>query len=160
LAAQLERAHAAIVVGEIEAAGELINAVRARGLRVFHGRLVPEAKVVASLAGRRVLAFAGIAHPDKFFATLAAAGIDAPRKQSFPDHHRYAVQELASLLHAAEAENLVPLTTEKDLVRLAGEPHASALLKRAQALPVRLMVEDPTNFRDFVLERLSRQPAP
>ena len=48
----------------------------ARGLPVFHGRLEPDAQAVAALRPHKVLAFAGIGDPEKFFATLAEAGID------------------------------------------------------------------------------------
>jgi hypothetical protein len=49
----------------------------------------------------------------------------------------------------------VLLTTEKDLVRLAGDPALESLARRARALPVRLEVVEAESFRRFVLERLA-----
>ena len=81
LDAQLDRAQALIVVGEGDAAG-VMDAARRRSLPVFKARLEPDATVIASLAGRRVLAFAGIGDPEKFFATLREAGVAVAATQA------------------------------------------------------------------------------
>ena len=66
-----------------------------------------------------MLAFAGIGDPDKFFITLEQAGIEAPVRRAFADHHRYAAGQAAALLSEADREGLLPLTTEKDAVKIA-----------------------------------------
>src|SRR5262249_33955772 len=97
LAAQLARAHALLVLGEGAGAAAVMTAAAARGLPVFHGRLTPDAASVKAMAGKQVLAFAGIGNPQKFFATLTQAGIDVAVKRSFPDHHRYSAADAAAL---------------------------------------------------------------
>ena len=67
-------------------------------LPVFNGRLVPNPADIAAISGHRVLAFAGIGNPEKFFATLAAAGIEAPVRRSLPDHHLYTGTDAARLV--------------------------------------------------------------
>jgi tetraacyldisaccharide 4'-kinase len=62
------------------------------------------------LQGRPLLAAAGLAAPDKFFAMLRAAGLDI-RPLPLPDHHAYATLPWP----AATAE---VVTTEKDAVKL------------------------------------------
>jgi tetraacyldisaccharide 4'-kinase len=151
LAAQLAHAQAVLVIGAPEGAQTVAVAARARTLPVFHGRLDPDFKAVGALTFRPVLAFAGIGHPDKFFATLAEANIEVRAKQAFPDHHRYTVAEAAELLARAAREGLVPVTTEKDLVRLAGEPELSALAAAVRAVPVRLTVREEDAFRALIL---------
>ena len=74
LGAQLDRAQALIVVGE-GGAPSVMDEARKRALPVFGARLAPDAAFIASLAGKRVLAFAGIGDPEKFFATLRAGGV-------------------------------------------------------------------------------------
>ncbi len=44
---------------------------------------------IAGWVGRRVLAFAGIARPEKFFTMLADAGVIVAATVPFPDHHPF-----------------------------------------------------------------------
>jgi tetraacyldisaccharide 4'-kinase len=151
LDSQLRRAHALLLIGSGAAGEAVTDAARAHGLPVFHGRLEPEAQALAALKGRGVLAFAGIGDPEKFFATLNDAEIDIRARAPFPDHHRFRRSEAADLIERAEREGLVPVTTEKDLVRLAGQDDLKALAAMARPLPVKLAVAEADAFRDFVL---------
>src|SRR5215813_6695287 len=91
LEAQLDHIDAVLLVGAPGRAAEgAIAAAERRGVPVLRGDLHPVADAAAALVGRPVLAFAGIADPDKFFATLDAHGIPAAIRKPFPDHHRYA----------------------------------------------------------------------
>ena len=94
---------------------------------IFAAGLAPDAAVAAALAGSRVLAFAGIGDPQKFFATLAAAGVAAAATRSFPDHHRYSGAEASMLCAEADREGLMLVTTEKDLARMQGDSRVAAL---------------------------------
>ncbi len=70
--------------------------------------------------GEKVLAVAGIAHPDRFFDSLKSEWT-VIGTISFPDHHRYTPKDIASIeakLQSSGAD--VVLTTEKDAVRLEG----------------------------------------
>jgi tetraacyldisaccharide 4'-kinase len=152
LYSQLDHADALLVIGCPSPGAEpAIAAGERRDLPRFDGELAPDPAVIAKLAGAKVLAFAGIADPGKFFATLEANGIAVAVRRSFPDHHRFAPGEIADLLADADRESLALVTTEKDLARLAGGPHASELLARAVALPVTLKVRDAAGFERIVL---------
>jgi tetraacyldisaccharide 4'-kinase len=77
----------------------------------------------AALAGLRLLAFAGIAVPEAFRATLAGLGVEVVALVTFGDHHWYRAEELRRLndrAGALGAQGLV--TTEKDWVRLRRLP--------------------------------------
>ncbi|WP_336486371.1 tetraacyldisaccharide 4'-kinase [Methylobacterium nigriterrae] len=131
LARQWRHVAGLVLVGE-GAPGEAVAAEAAgRGLPVHRARLVPE----DAWAGRRILAFAGIGRPDKFFETLRAAGADVLATRAFPDHHPYSGADLAHL--AAQARRLEAdlVTTEKDAVRLP-KSHP------ARTLAVRLVFDD------------------
>ena len=81
------------------------------------------ARPLDSLAGARLLAFAGIASPRGFGATLGELGVDLLEQTAFPDHHWYSSEDLRRLSLRAQvldAEALV--TTEKDWVRLRRLP--------------------------------------
>jgi tetraacyldisaccharide 4'-kinase len=73
---------------------------------------------VQRLRGRRLLAFAGIARPAKFFDSLADAGVDLVETVPFGDHHVFTARELDRLLARASAVNATLVTTPKDAVRL------------------------------------------
>jgi tetraacyldisaccharide 4'-kinase len=156
LEVQIAHAHAVVVVGPPQGAAAVTDAGRRHGVAIYHGRLEPDADRVSALAGRRVLAFAGIGNPDKFFATLNDAGVAVGECASFSDHHRYTAAEARTLIARAQAQNLVLVTTEKDLVRLTGEPELAALAERASALPVRLVIEEQDAFRQMVLNAVRR----
>ncbi len=155
LNAQLARAQALLVVGDGPAAADVIGHASARGIAVFAARLEPDAGIVAALGGGRVLAFAGIGSPQKFFATLAGAGIAVASARAFPDHHRYTKAEADVLCEEADREGLILLTTEKDLARMQGEEATADLAVRAQALPVTLTFDDEADFQALLLERLA-----
>jgi tetraacyldisaccharide 4'-kinase len=154
---QIARAQAIVVVGPPDGAGKVLDAARRHGVAVFHGRLEPDRSSLSALAGRKVLAFAGIGDPEKFFATLHEAGIAIGERASFPDHHRYTRADAQTLLARAEAAHLVLITTEKDHVRLLGDPSLAALAARSSILPVRLAVGEPDTFRDMVLKTARRR---
>ena len=143
LEAQFDHIDAVLLVGPAGRAAEpTIDAAQRRRLPVFHGELRPAPDAVAALAGKPVLAFAGIADPEKFFATLEAYGIPAVVRRPFPDHHRYAADEMAALKACARRDGLSLVTTEKDMVRMSGDPAAIDLIGHTAVLPVMLAFSD------------------
>jgi tetraacyldisaccharide 4'-kinase len=155
LADQLARAHALVVVGAFPRVTGVLVEARARDIPVLEARLQPDAGVIAALGSARVLAFAGIGDPQKFFATLADAGIAVGATRSFPDHHRYTRAEAQGLCDDADRAGLALVTTEKDLVRLAGDEAVAQLAARAHALPVTLALDDEEVLRSLLLERIA-----
>ncbi len=72
-----------------------------------------------NLAGRRVLAFAGLGNPDAFFRLLEDSGGALTERLCFRDHHRYAPADVETILGAAwNSKAQLVVTTEKDLVNL------------------------------------------
>jgi tetraacyldisaccharide 4'-kinase len=149
---QLSCAQAVLVIGDSSGAEAIVSAAKSANLPLFRGRLAPDQKALAALASQKVLAFAGIGNPEKFFATLAEAQIDVQARQAFPDHYRYQPADAAALLDRAEREGLSLVTTEKDAARLVGEPGMDDLAKAASSLPVTLVVEQEKAFADLVVE--------
>jgi tetraacyldisaccharide 4'-kinase len=144
LSTQLTRVQAILAVGTGQGSGPVAALARAHGLPFLHARLEPAPDAARTIGSRKALAFAGIGDPEKFYLTLAEAGIDATARQSFADHHQYSEEEAASILARCEAEGLVPVTTEKDIARLSGQDGARGrLASAARAIAVTLVPDDP-----------------
>jgi len=113
----LARADAAVLIGHGDSA---THAEISAGLPVFRARFVP-APGAERLAGRDVVAFAGIGRPEKFYATLAEMGCRLIATRSFADHHRYRDHEIIKLVDDAAQAGATPVTTAKDAARLTPE---------------------------------------
>lgn len=157
LGAQFGRIDAVMLLGEGEAGGRVAAAAAAAGRQVLAARLVPERSAAAALRGRRVLAFAGIGRPEKFFATLAEVGAVVAARLPFPDHHRFSRQDVAAILRRATDGDLVPVTTEKDAARLVGDERAGELVRRLAVLPVSLAFDDEGAVRVLLAASLARR---
>jgi tetraacyldisaccharide 4'-kinase len=143
LAAQFAGDPSLLVVGEAGAsARDVIATMGTNTSLVIKGHMTPDAGAVAALAGRATLAFAGIGDPEKFYATLRAAGIVVAEQQSFADHHVFTAAEATALIARADARGLALVTTEKDHARMTGYPALATLAARTATLPVTLAIDD------------------
>jgi len=150
LSPQLARTDALIVIGNGSAAAPVAAAMAAEEKPVLSARLRPDEAAVASLRGKRVLAFAGIGDPNRFFRTLRASGLEVVRERAFGDHHPFSENEIAELIAQARADALTLVTTEKDMVRLRNAEAAQQVVP----FPVTLEFADPVQLRKFVASRL------
>jgi len=106
---------------------------------VLRARLTPVD--VLGLTGTRVVAFAGIGRPEKFFETLRVLGAEIVEARAYADHHAYTASEIARLRAKARSAEATLITTEKDFVRLT-----SAERQDIRFLPVRAAFEDMAAF--------------
>ena len=99
-----------------------------------------------------VIAFCGIARPQRFFSALRAQGMDVREEIVFRDHHRYTTDDVARLA-AAQARRLNSrlITTEKDAVNLG--VHKAELNPFVAPLETRLL--SPEKALDFLFATLS-----
>lgn len=153
---QFERAQATLIMGDGEAGENAARLATAAGLRVFSAQLAPDPDSIAALQGQRVLAFAGIGAPEKFFRSLEAAGAIVAAKRSFGDHHRYTAGEAAELLGQAARSALQLVTTEKDLARMRGDAALAALRTQAKILRVHATFDDESSLLDSIRKTLQR----
>jgi tetraacyldisaccharide 4'-kinase len=114
------------------------------GAPVF--RTASQVRVPAGV--RRVVAFCGIARPERFFAALEGEGCVLAARAIFPDHHVYAAEELRELRARALKEGAVLVTTEKDTARLTPDERDGIVSARHEAA-----LDDPQALVRFVRER-------
>ena len=95
------------------------------------------------LNGTRVVAFAGIGAPERFFDSLRTLGAVIVASHPFPDHHYFSNDDATRLLQSAKTEHASLVTTEKDLVRLhSGSDALGELKAKTRVLPVKLGFSD------------------
>ncbi len=101
---------------------------------------------------QRVIAFAGIGRPHRFFNLLEAHGFETAKRFAFPDHHRFGNAELSQLRRAATSAGAALITTEKDLARLAPRDREGIL-----TLPVEMRINDPQALTQRLLECIAER---
>jgi tetraacyldisaccharide 4'-kinase len=140
-------------------AATLVNDPYARALpswpNTFALRLVPGdawhldnpalRRPLAQFAGERVLAAAGIGAPERFFATLRAAGL-APTTRALPDHYAYRANPFA------DVDTDAILITEKDAVKLGAWHDA-----RIWVVPVEAALDH--RLIELVVEKVRGRPS-
>ena len=87
-------------------------------LDVYMGTLVAEP---IDVENKKVMAFAGIGRPQKFYNTLKELGFDVVVTKDFEDHHNYNNDELVELIGMAKEKELTLITTQKDYVKIPSE---------------------------------------
>lgn len=150
---QLAQTGALIVIGEGKAAEPVAAAITAQAKPVLRAHLRPGAAALASLGRRRVLAFAGIGDPQRFFRTLRESGVEVIDERAFPDHHPFSVAEIEALIRDADQRDAILVTTEKDLMRLRGSEFPDRA-RDVVVFAVTLEFEDEPALRKFIAGRL------
>eukprot|EP01037_Dinobryon_pediforme_P009588 gene9588-9665_t len=144
LKAQLPMVQALISIGDGTADAPLLAQAERQAISTFKARLLPDPALAAAISGQRVFAFAGIGRPEKFFETVRATGAEIVATQTFPDHHRFTKSDLTTLARLAKQRGIIPVTTEKDAMRLPPDMRNNVVL-----LPVTLEIDNMAAFSWF-----------
>jgi len=111
-----------------------------------------EFAAIESLKGKTVLAFCGIARPERFFSLLEASGIRPGKRMIFPDHYAYppsALADIARICGSIKPSALI--TTEKDAIKIAGRAAAWASVPTYM---LKIGLDLPPAFFEKILEYL------
>ena len=150
----LRRAHALVVVGPTARRVDAMLARRAPDRPRFDARFVPDESQHA-LSGRNVVAFAGLARPEKFFAMLREMGCNVIDAVPFPDHHVFNHAEIADLHRKAAQADATLVTTAKDHVRLPEDARAGVL-----RIDGRLNFDDPARMVELLTATIAQDQPP
>ncbi len=143
LDAQLACCDAVVVVGEGQGGQGVTARAHRLGKPVLSARLVPDEAVAGTLRGRSVIAFAGIGRPSKFAATLRDIGAEVLHLHALGDHAAPDTGQARTILRQAAQTGAVIVATEKDVVKLGGNPALRDLRDATLAVPVRLAFDAP-----------------
>lgn len=103
-------------------------------------------QTVSPYDDERLVAFAGIGYPKKFFNSLR----NVVARRAFADHYEYTDEDLKKLFALAEKKKAKLITTEKDWVRLPVEI-------RDKIKYARLDTVIDNNFYDWIKEKIKCQ---
>jgi tetraacyldisaccharide 4'-kinase len=103
-----ERANGIIVVGSVKNNMPIFPRIP-----VIFAKVKPQQNML-EFRGKPMVAFCGIAKPEKFFSMLEESGVTLSDRIAFDDHHPYAHDEIRML----KAKGVPLVTTAKDAVRL------------------------------------------
>ncbi|MBG0803965.1 tetraacyldisaccharide 4'-kinase [Methylocystis sp. H4A] len=135
LDAQLAAADILVVIGD----GERGRDIAARANKpIIAARLAPDSGAAEAMQGARVVAFAGIARPEKFFCLLEGCGAEVAAQVSFGDHRRFTRDDYAMLSKLRHEHGARLVTTEKDAARMGRQLATLGV----DTLPVTLVFDD------------------
>lgn len=155
---QLIRTDALLRIGISSGADQVVRSAARAAKPIYESVLQPQN--IAQIGQGRLLAFAGIGDPSKFFRTLNEAGLDVAQTKSFPDHHLYTDEDAADLIKDATSDKLTLITTAKDHVRLFdGSPLAKELAKQTLVLDVELVFSHPQTAQNIIRDTRERAKA-
>ena len=103
---------------------------------------------------RPVIAFCGIARPQRFFSELRRQGLDVREEITFRDHYRYAVadvQRLAAAQRGIAGSSLI--TTEKDAINL--REHLAKL--DPIVIPMKMKLASPDAALEYMLSKIAER---
>jgi tetraacyldisaccharide 4'-kinase len=156
---QLRHADAVLKTGTGDAADAIVRQASRAAKQVLIAKAMPVKGL--NLKNKRVLAFAGIADPDKFFESLTASGAFISLSRTWPDHHYFGDDELTELYQTAEAGDLTLVTTEKDAMRLArGTEMARRVVEKTLVFRVEMTFDQadaPMKMIEQALENFRRR---
>ena len=131
--ASLQRADAVVIDGEFP-----VERLPKGKFQVWH----VEKKIEIPELTSPVVAFCGIARPQRFFSALRSAGVQMRKEIAFRDHHRYTIADVRHLFALkGDRPGSILVTTEKDAVNLGAHFDELGLV----VIPMRIELRNPDN---------------
>ncbi len=158
----IRRADMIVISGEPE--GDLLSNIRsiAANRPIHRLQFIPdgvrslssgEVKDCTFLKGKRLLAFAGIARPERFFKAIEGLGAEVVIQKSFPDHYTFRKDEVKTLLQEGEKSGAdFMVTTEKDAARLPEIPEVIPMF----VLQLKVEIRDTQRFFGDILRYIGK----
>ena len=86
--------------------------------KIFTGNIMTDIALLNYIKNKKIIAFAGIAHPDNFFNLLSKYKLKLIKKIYFPDHYIYSKKEILKIINLSKIQSAKILTTSKDYTKI------------------------------------------
>ena len=139
----LKRANCVIINGKKNTDIENKILSKNKEIKIFYMKY--KAQNSDEFKNKKVIAFAGIGHPENFFNLLKDNKINVTEEIKFPDHHKYSEKELENLINKTKKNNDILITTEKDYFRII-KNHK----KNINYLKIKTEIENRNQFIDEI----------
>lgn len=145
----LKRADALCVMGNMtqDIQKKLVNT-----LPIFEMNLIIDVPKI--LKDKKLIAFAGIGRPEKFFQALKDEKLNVVHTFSYPDHYEYTRNDLRIMNDYAKDKEAILVTTEKDFARFANryvEEKNDAIVP----IKARINIKQDTQFKEMINKAIS-----
>ena len=110
---------------------------------LFKGKIVS----IENGLNKNFLAFSGIGNNESFFNTLEKNNYNLAKKLSFPDHYQYNKKDIEGILSTAKQNDLIPITTEKDINRIS-----PPLKNQIKYLKIKIEIDNKDGLVNKILE--------
>ncbi len=137
LSSGLKKADLVVLIGE--AKDGLIE--KFSGKKIIHAKILPTN--LDEFYGKKLIAFCGLAYPQKFFSLLETSKLNVIDQISFADHYNYKKTDLENLQKLAKEKDATLITTRKDWVKFP-----KSLQEKIAHLDVELIFENPELLRE------------
>jgi tetraacyldisaccharide 4'-kinase len=128
----LSKADLIILVGE--AKPDLIK--KLSGKKIIRAQISPTN--INQFHHQKLIAFCGLAYPQKFFSLLKKFDLNVIESQSFADHYNYQIADLEKLHQQAKNKGATLITTRKDWVKFP-----KTFQEKIAHLDVEMVFDDP-----------------
>ena len=144
IAEGLKRADAVLIIGE------KTTKLPSFDIPVFYAK--PKLIFDDYLKNEDIVAFCGIARPEKFFSSLRIEGLNLVEELSFPDHHDYSEADLRAVFNIASENKAVTVTTEKDAVKITDEK----LKMLIKIIKLELEIDKPEELKKLITTKIKK----
>jgi len=110
---------------------------------LFKGKIVS----LENGLNKNFLAFSGIGNNESFFNTLEKNNYNLVKKLPFPDHYQYNKKEIEEIISTAKRNDLIPITTEKDINRIS-----TPLQNKIKYLKIKIEINNKDDLISKILE--------
>ena len=135
----LKKIKIVLIIGEDKSnISNLIKLINNK-IKIFYATFEPDIKIIKTFKNKKIIAFAGIGFPNKFYNLLKKIHFNVLETKDFADHHIYKKNELNLLIQKSKLLNATLVTTEKDYVKI--DEMEDEIKRNISPFPVKLKIQ-------------------